>query len=173
MRPQPAPRVPLRRIGPSAAGEPVARVRLPVPARRALAAQVRQLARACRERRRVMRETSSGAPPILPDGAHPNELDLRRIGRSLDLRRRYRYVTPRVHPAQGGYRIESPCCSRNVASDGATIDIAWLQYDGAAGHWRLHRRDHLLGTWVLEGLLDTLPGALEVLNDDPARVFWP
>lgn len=168
MKAQPAPRVPPLRTVPQAAEDRVVRTRLP-----ALAAHLRRLAYTYRERWRPMRETSSCAPPILPDGAHPNELDLRRISRSLDQRRRYRYVTPQVHRAPGGYRIESPCCSRNIVDGGTTIDIAWLEYDAAVGPWRLHRRDHLRGIWVLEGVLDSLQATLEVLNDDPVRVFWP
>ena len=46
--------------------------------------------------------------------AHPNDLDRKRIERALKVRKRYRYVTPNVTTTVGGYRIESPCCSRNI-----------------------------------------------------------
>ncbi len=77
------------------------------------------------------------------------ELDRRRIQRALRERVRYRYVQPKVmgevdadgEPA--GWRIVSPCCSRNIDPDGGEIDIAWLQ-PLPDSRWRLHMRDHQL-----------------------------
>ena len=68
--------------------------------------------------------------------AHPNQLDCKRIERALGRRERYRYVTPQVIPdeEEHGYRIESPCCSRNVEPSGGIIDIALLKY--LDGHGR-------------------------------------
>jgi hypothetical protein len=62
--------------------------------------------------------------------AHPNQLDHKRIERALSQRERYRYVTPQViaDDEEHGYRIESPCCSRNVEPAGGIIDIALLKY---------------------------------------------
>ena len=60
--------------------------------------------------------------------AHPNDFDRKRIERALKARKRYRYVTPRVAAVTDGYRIESPCCSRNIDPDGGVVDVALLLY---------------------------------------------
>ncbi len=83
--------------------------------------------------------------------AHPNDLDRKRIERSLQTRKRYRYVTPQVMTTVGGYRIESPCCSRNIDKDGGVVDV---------------------GLWQLDSTHERLPPALERLNADPERTFW-
>lgn len=103
---------------------------------------------------------------------HPNEVDRKRIERALEQRRRYRYVAPRVLPESGGYRIESPCCSRTVDRDGGLIDIARLEYLPARRAWRLYRRDHGTARWLVEGECFTLKAALNELNEDPRRLFW-
>jgi hypothetical protein len=105
--------------------------------------------------------------------AHPNEFDHRRIERALGARERYRYVTPRVVADidEHGYRIESPCCSRNVEPDGGIIDIALLKY--LKPHWLLYRKDHEYSTWVLHNVTGTLHEALEAVLHDCERVFWP
>lgn len=115
------------------------------------------------------------APRVLAavPGVHPNELDLRRIRRALESRRRYRYVEPRVLGIACGYRIESPCCSRNVDPQGGVIDIARLEPVPASGQWLLQRRDHPGQTWVAHGVFASLGAALDVLNEDPDRLFWP
>ena len=102
----------------------------------------------------------------------PNEVDRRRIERALEERARYRYVTPQVLPVAGGYRVVSPCCSRNVDAEGGEIDIAWIEYQAGSGAWRLHCKDHPHGEWALhtEGL--RLQDLLQVLNEDSERVFW-
>lgn len=105
--------------------------------------------------------------------AHPNQLDHKRIERALARRERYRYVSPRViaDAAEHGYRIESPCCSRNIEPQGGIIDIALLKY--FKPHWLLYRKDHTYSTWVLHSVVDTLHAALEVLLPDEERIFWP
>lgn len=94
------------------------------------------------------------------------------IGRALRNRVRYRYVHPNVTREPDGYRIESPCCSRNVDPVGGVIDIAWLA-QGADGLWRLYSRDHALRRWVEQNASEDLPALLDVLCVDAARVFWP
>lgn len=104
---------------------------------------------------------------------HPNQVDRKRIARALEQRERYRYVTPQVIPddVEHGYRIESPCCSRNVEPAGGIIDIALLKY--LKPHWLLYSKDHTYSTWVLHSVVDTLNAALEILLPDEERVFWP
>jgi len=108
------------------------------------------------------------APQVAPQ---PNPLDLRRIERALAKRRRYRYVRPAVRWESDGYRIVSPCCSRNIDADGQTIDIARLEYDAARAGWRLYSKDHAAQRWALQaqGRLHEL---LALLNADPQRIFW-
>jgi hypothetical protein len=104
--------------------------------------------------------------------AHPNPLDLKRIERSLQSRKRYRYVKPSVAAVDGGYRIESPCCSRNIDPDGGIIDIALLLHDAQRQGWRLFRKNHRIGTWELDSTYERLIDLLESLNLDPERKFW-
>lgn len=103
----------------------------------------------------------------------PNELDLRRIVRSLARRSRYRYVTPRVEPCATGYRVTSPCCSRRVAPDGGTIDIAWIEFEAPRGLWRLHYRNHDEAQWCLYREWPGLGELLDCLNEDAEHAFWP
>lgn len=104
--------------------------------------------------------------------AHPNDLDRKRIERALKSRKRYRYVTPSVTTTIGGYRIESPCCSRNIDQDGGIVDVALLLHDADAERWQLFRKDHKKDLWQLDSTHDRLPTALERLNADPERTFW-
>lgn len=112
------------------------------------------------------------------DVVQATELDRRRIGRALEDRVRYRYVTPQVDLALDGFRIVSPCCSRNIDPAGGKIDIARLEYDGQLAVWRLYSKNHAASDaasaeseWVLqaEGRLHEL---LELLKTDPHRIFW-
>lgn len=112
-------------------------------------------------------------PMAAPPGPHPNEFDCRRIQRELSDRVRYRYVTPSVHPAESGYRIESPCCSRNIDREGGVIDIAWLNHLPDQGVWHLYHKDHKAGRWVLHTVATGLADALDLLKRDPLRLFWP
>ncbi len=101
---------------------------------------------------------------------HPNELDRRRIERALKGRQRYLYVEPAVVPVAGGYRVESPCCSRNVDPDGGIVDVALIQF--REGDWRLFRKDHTGGTWAFHSNYPRLGDLLELLNVDADRLFW-
>jgi hypothetical protein len=104
--------------------------------------------------------------------AHPNDFDRKRIERALKLRARYRYVLPNVAAVAGGYRIESPCCSRNIDPDGGVIDVALLLHDAARASWQLFRKDHESGTWELDSIHGRLVELLDQLNADPERKFW-
>lgn len=111
------------------------------------------------------------APPGV--ALHPNEMDLRRIARSLAARERYRYVSPHVSVGERGYRISSPCCSRRVDPQGGEIDIAWIEHIESNGWWRLHHRDHATLRWVPYAEFARLHELLAHLNRDPGRLFWP
>jgi len=100
------------------------------------------------------------------------DLTLRQIERALRERTRYRYVSPRVLREGQGFRIESPCCSRNVDTTGGVIDIAWLTRD-EDGVWRLSARDHALHRWMLQHESTDLAELLDALCIDRERVFWP
>ncbi|MBI5260937.1 MAG: DUF3024 domain-containing protein [Bradyrhizobium sp.] len=109
---------------------------------------------------------------VSPLPAHPNELDRRRIERALQSRRRYRYVLPDVVAVADGYRIQSPCCSRNIDADGGVIDIALLHHDRSSCTWQLFRKDHTTNAWELYSMHHRLAELTEELNADPRRVFW-
>src|SRR3990167_6979035 len=97
------------------------------------------------------RQPAAGiAGPDRPDHDHPNEFDCRRIARLLENRRRYRYVEPRVVPIPNGYRIESPCCSRNVDPAGVVIDIALIEHCSDQDPWALYRKVHPEDTWIID-----------------------
>jgi hypothetical protein len=71
-----------------------------------------------------------------------------------------------------GYRIESPCCSRNIDPDGGVIDVALLLYDADCDAWQLFHKNHKKGAWVLHSTHKLLIELLEQLNADPERNFW-
>lgn len=104
--------------------------------------------------------------------AHPNAFDLKRIERALRTRARYRYVTPSVAAVTGGYRIEAPCCSRNIDPGGGVIDIALMLYDEDARAWRLYQKDHARAAWELASTHARLNDVLTQVNEDPERRFW-
>ena len=104
--------------------------------------------------------------------AHPNDLDHKRIERAIKARRRYRYVTPRVVATDGGYRIESACCSRNIDPEGGIVDIALMLFDEAERSWRLFRKNHGTRQWELDSTHGRLKEMLDLLNDDAERKFW-
>lgn len=111
--------------------------------------------------------------PLVPAGGAPVvDFARRQIERALRSRVRYRYVHPSVVSEPAGYRIESPCCSRNVDPVGGVIDIAWLARR-ADGLWCLYARDHAMRCWVEHCTGADLPALLDVLCVDAARVFWP
>jgi hypothetical protein len=70
--------------------------------------------------------TQGRAAPGRGQPASVVDFTQRRIERALRERARYRYVSPRVLRDADGFRIESPCCSRNVDPGGGVIDIARL-----------------------------------------------
>jgi Protein of unknown function (DUF3024). len=107
-----------------------------------------------------------------PDCMHPNDVDRKRIEKALSARARYRYVSPEVCAEAGGYRIQSPCCSRNIDKDGGVIDIARLEYASESRRWRLYRKDHAQHEWRLYGEFSALDALLQLLNRDPDRIFW-
>jgi DUF3024 family protein len=108
--------------------------------------------------------------PTLP--LQPNEFDRKRIERALAARKRYRYVAPSVRLTDGGYVIESPCCSRNVDASGGRIDVALLQYVAGESLWRLYRKPHDVNRWHLHGTFNGLMELLREVNTDPLRLFW-
>lgn len=108
-----------------------------------------------------------------PAAAHPNEFDCHRIERALESRQRYRYVQIAVIPIANGYRIESPCCSRNVEPSGGIIDIARIEHQPAQDGWLLFRKNHWDQTWLIHGAFASLQAVLDLLKQDPAREFWP
>lgn len=109
---------------------------------------------------------------VMPRSAHPNELDRRRVERSLRNRKRYRYVKPSVLGVMNGYLVQSPCCSRNIDPLGGTIDVALLQHVPGGHPWQLFRKDHAAGEWRLHATYEHLTDLLGQLNDDTQRVFW-
>lgn len=126
-------------------------------------------------------EPCSSAEPAARAGGRVRDLVQHRLERALRQRVRYRYVRPRVLREGRGFRIESPCCSRNVDPGGGTIDIAWLEpcetpagaaADAAPG-WRLCQRDHANGRWVACVEHASLDDLIDLLCLDPERKFWP
>lgn len=111
-------------------------------------------------------------PAARGQALQPNELDLRRIVRLLEKRARYRYVMPLVDTCENGYRIQSPCCSRNIDADGGIIDIAMLEYDAQLDVWKLYRKDHALDRWQFHVLAQRLGEVMDCLAQDTARAFW-
>jgi len=103
---------------------------------------------------------------------HPNDVDRKRIERTLSHRRRYRYVSPEVSAVDNGYQIRSPCCSRNIDKTGGVIDIARLEYATAQRVWYLYRKEHVSGLWQLYAEFKTLVDLLQWLNQDTERLFW-
>jgi hypothetical protein len=123
-----------------------------------------------------MNTAAVNVKPIMPAAGgqafQPNELDLRRIVRMLEKRARYRYVTPMVDTCENGYRIQSPCCSRNIDAAGGVIDVAWLEYDVPLNAWKLYRKDHAQNRWQFYLQAQRLGDAIDALNLDPERLFW-
>jgi hypothetical protein len=117
-----------------------------------------------------------GTTVPVPDSAKVRDLIQHRLERALRERVRYRYVRARVLREASGFRIESPCCSRNVDPDGGTIDIALLVPPDARAtgqRWSLCARDHARGTWVAQCENESLEYLLDLLCLDSERRFWP
>ena len=117
----------------------------------------------------------------LPAGSPVSDLMIYRLERALRERVRYRYVEPLVLREGQSFRIQSPCCSRNVDPSGGLIDIALLTPSaptaagagGAGVGWSLSARDHLKSVWRV--CLSDAPLALllDALCVDSERQFWP
>ncbi len=104
--------------------------------------------------------------------AHPNEFDRKRIAKRLEDRCRYRYVHPEVFAIENGYEVKSPCCSRNIDSEGGVIDIAKMVHLPQTNSWRLFSKAHEDGSWVYYGEYAALSDLIVELNLDPERKFW-
>lgn len=126
----------------------------------------------------------TAAAPAALSGGRVLDFMQQRLERALRQRVRYRYVRPRVLREGEGFRVESPCCSRNVDPSGGVIDIALLTPITARASrkrpsarttqgWRLHARDHAAGTWVPQHESEQLEELLDLLCVDAQRVFWP
>jgi hypothetical protein len=107
-----------------------------------------------------------------PASAKVRDLTQHRLERALRQRVRYRYVRPRVLREGESFRIQSPCCSRNVDPSGGMIDIALLIPHRGTG-WCLCARDHVNGTWVSRFQNKQLNPLLDLLCVDIERQFWP
>ena len=115
----------------------------------------------------------SPAAAFMPvPGGQVLDLMQHRLQRALRERLRYRYVKPSVLAEGDNFRIQSPCCSRNVDPQGGKIDIALL-VPQACGHWSLCARDHASSTWIVRFQNQPLDAALELLCVDTERQFWP
>ncbi len=101
----------------------------------------------------------------------PNAFDRKRVERAIRERSRYRYVTPVVRNVEGGFQIESPCCSRRVDAEGGVVDIALLLCP-QPGEWKLYSKDHSAAQWLLHGTYQWLVELLEELKNDPQQKFW-
>ncbi len=110
------------------------------------------------------------APGPKPGGQVLDFMALR-LERALRQRVRYRYVQPNVLHEGESFRIESPCCSRNVDPQGGVIDIALLAPGGQG--WRLFSRDHIAHAWILRHEDEQLDALLDLLCVDSERQFWP
>ena len=97
---------------------------------------------------------------------HPNDVDRKRIERALAARVRYRYVSPEVQADEAGYRIQSPCCSRNVDKAGGTIDI-WPLYLFHPGAQTLNVAISLRAHAVIERRPDE---RIELVSEDTDRL---
>jgi hypothetical protein len=111
------------------------------------------------------------APPE-PTAAQVVGFMLPYIERALKERVRYRYVQPTVLRDGRSYRIEAPCCSRNVDAEGGVIDIARLT-PAPDGRWALEVRDHVARGWVAYASGLSLGEALDTVCVDAERKFWP
>lgn len=110
--------------------------------------------------------------PETPASGQVLDFTQRHLERALRERVRYRYVQAQVWREGEAFRIEAPCCSRNVDPEGGVIDIALLT-PLAGGQWQLQARDHSAGLWrpaCETGPLDLL---LDLLCVDEQRIYWP
>lgn len=114
----------------------------------------------------------AAAAVTVPASGQVRDFMQHRLERALRERVRYRYVQPRVLHEGENFRIQSPCCSRNVDPSGGLIDIALLiPHEG--GSWCLCARDHANSTWVSRLQNEPLDVLLDALCVDTEREFWP
>jgi len=121
-----------------------------------------------------MATTNAIAAPATPNSGsrhQPNAFDRKQVERAIRERARYRYVTPAVKIVEGGFRIESPCCSRRIDPDGGVVDVAMLMCQ-QPGEWKLYCKDHEAAQWMLHGTYKWLSDLLEELKKDPQQKFW-
>jgi hypothetical protein len=111
------------------------------------------------------------APPD-PTSAQVVGFMLPFIERALKDRVRYRYVQPTVLQEGTSFRIEAPCCSRNVDPDGGVIPVARLT-PAPDGSWSLQLHDHAAGQWRPYAEPMSLGEALDTVCVDAERKFWP
>ena len=135
-------------------------------------AQPPEAARFFMENRVGVPELEAGTGVAAPASGQVRDFMLHRLERALRERVRYRYVKPRVLRERQSFRIQSPCCSRNVDASGGMIDIALLVPSGAR-RWCLCARDHVNSTWVPQLNDEPLDALLDVLCIDNERQFWP
>jgi len=95
----------------------------------------------------------------------------KQIERAIGKRKRYKYVAPVVRLEPEGILVKSPCCSRRVDPTGGEVDVALLQHHSTC-EWRIYWKDHAAGTWKLHSLHERLADLLDLLREDPERVFW-
>ena len=115
---------------------------------------------------------NTAAAAMMAPRAQVVDLMQRRLERALRERVRYRYVTPSVQREGDTFRIQSPCCSRNVDPSGGMIDIALL-VPHEDGRWCLCARDHVNKTWVARFQAEPLDVLMDLLCVDNEREFWP
>lgn len=108
---------------------------------------------------------------MVADIYRPNAFERKQVERAVKERARYLYVSPAVCTVNGGFRIESPCCSRRVDAGGGMVDIALIQCP-QPGVWELYRKDHSAARWVLHKTYNWLCDLLEELKTDPKQKFW-
>jgi hypothetical protein len=118
-----------------------------------------------------MNACATVAPPEAP-GGQVLDFTQRHLERALRERVRYRYVQAQVLREGEAFRIEAPCCSRNVDPEGGVIDIALLTPLGE-GQWRLQARDHAAGQWQPFSETGPLDLLLDLLCVDELRIYWP
>ncbi len=115
--------------------------------------------------------TSNASPETAAGIYQPNAFDRKRVERALRERSRYLYVSPVVRTVEGGFQVESPCCSRRIDADGGVVDIALLLCP-QPGVWKLYCKDHSAAQWLLHGTYQWLVELLEELKNDPQQKFW-
>lgn len=101
----------------------------------------------------------------------PNAFERKQVELAVKQRARYLYVSPKVFTVHGGFRVESPCCSRRVDVAGGVVDIALIQ-SPEPRVWELYHKDHAAAQWVLHKSCNRLCDLLDELKMDPEQKFW-